>query len=356
MKKIFALLLAIVMVMGLATVVSAEDPETPAAPVMSTNPDAAINVNTTYIDKLYTVTGETTEGLYPKETLSFTSVPATTNPDANDQNPVNLTIDPLTVTSAATNDITIKLPTFTKAGVYKFTVTEDGDEATLGVTYDKESAIAVSVLVSYDWEATDYTLKVETFTVTLPEGKNEKDYNFNNQFDLGTLEITKNVTGNLGSENDSFDIVVTFAVPTDKTICNDVKYTVAGGAEKTIAAADIAKPVTITLKHGQTAKFVDLPVGLTYTVVEKNYTDGDENTVNGGYDAAKYSLNGAADTTTSVSDSISAAEEKDTVKITNNKETNVATGIVMDSVPFVVMAVIAVLGLAAFTAKKRVQE
>ena len=43
----------------------------------------------------------------------------------------------------------------------------------------------------------------------------------------------------------------------------------------------------------------------------------------------------------------------DTVNITNTKGTTVDTGVVLDSLPYILLIAVAVVGVVAFTAKKR---
>ena len=83
---------------------------------------------------------------------------------------------------------------------------------------------------------------------------------------------------------------------------------------------------------------------MTYTVEEADYTQGELNGENA-YDAPEYNF---SDTTKAI-----AAEDADTVEIVNNKETDVDTGIVMDSMPYIVILAVAVFGMVAMVAKKR---
>lgn len=81
-------------------------------------------------------------------------------------------------------------------------------------------------------------------------------------------------------------------------------------------------------------------VKLTYEVVEADYTSE----ANGKYDAAKYDFTDTAKKIDSATD---------TVTITNNKGTGVDTGVVLDSLPYILLIAVALVGVVAFTAKKR---
>ena len=98
--------------------------------------------------------------------------------------------------------------------------------------------------------------------------------------------------------------------------------------------------VTIALKHNETVTFTNIPYDVTYEVVEADYTSE----ANGKYDAAKYDFTDTAKKIDSATD---------TVTITNNKGTTVDTGVVLDSLPYILLIAVAVVGVVAFTAKKR---
>ena len=139
MKKLFAMLMAVVMIFSLATVAFAEEAEAPAAG------HGLVSEETTYtaVIKAYDVTGGT---ILPVETLEFVSVADTTNPDGG---VANLTIAPLAVT-AATMNLDITVPSFSEVGTYHFTITETAGEAQGAVYSDGE--IYVSVLVTFNYE------------------------------------------------------------------------------------------------------------------------------------------------------------------------------------------------------------
>ena len=76
---------------------------------------------------------------------------------------------------------------------------------------------------------------------------------------------------------------------------------------------------------------------MTYTVVEENYS-------NDGYT-----------TTTTYSDEVNKKIDSnhDTVTITNHKEVTVDTGIMLDSLPYVLLLTVCVVCMVAFFVKKR---
>lgn len=345
MKKIFALLLAIVMVMGLATVASAD--------TIGENTD-----NKTYVSdaktkaitlkKVYNVVGNTDTALFPDETLKFTVVEkdGAENPDDEPK----VTVDDLKITSNGEHIISVNLPVYDTVGVYEYTITEN-EGSVQGAVYT-DAKIDIKVLVTYDYS----NKKLASEVVLATPGNNGKVDTFTNTYNVGTMTLKKEVTGNLADSEAYFDIKVTFTA-TD-TVASDIKVT--GGSKDankiTIAANEFAATGSVTktfsLKAGDTLTFQDIPDGVTYKVEEDSrhlLADGETVDPNSKHDE-DYKVTytnqaGEIETNTTTA-----------VKVDNEKSTTVSTGIVMDSVPFVVMAVIAVLGLAAFTAKKRVQE
>ena len=327
MKKFLALLLAVVMVLGLATVVSAEG-EQDTSKWVSAESSTAIALK-----KVYTVNGTDNTALFPAETLKFAVAAADTNPDAT-----AITVDDLVVTGNTNQVITVNLPSYSKVGVYKYTISEVAGN-TKGVTYETDT-LDITVLVEYDYE--NNCLKA-TPSLTTGQKDNKVD-TFTNEYDVGSLKVTKVVTGNLGDKEKKFSMTVTFT--TDKPVLSTI--TCSDG--QTIAPADWADgkaTVEIALADSEFVTFTDIPAGVDYTVVESDeYSkDTNKNGVNG-YDAPVYE---------NASGKIAKASTAN-AKVTNNKETSVETGIALDTVPFVVMIVVAALGLVAFTAKKRVQE
>lgn len=357
MKKILAMMLTAAMMLSMGTAVWANEveggpdvtppvvePETPATPIAASK-EAEYK---TIIKKVYTVTGNTknTDTVYPHETLNFTSVAATTNPDGGK---ANLNFKPLNVTGIEDQMLSFTVPSLSEVGTYHFTVSETATNSQ-GVTYST-GTIAVSVLVTYDYEDTDNDGYTMTAVVGITAGdENEKLDTFTNQYDLGSLEVSKEVTGNLGDTNKPFAVTVTFTAT--KPVVSDITYT-DDGVEKTIPAnwTNNIATAEITLKHGETVTFTDIPAGVTYVVEESAEYSADTNK-NGenGYDAPTY-------TYSDETDKVIAKSDADTVKITNNKSTTVDTGISVDSIPYIAMlGVVAIGGTGFIVSKKRRSE
>ncbi len=333
MKKLFALLLTLALVLSFGITAMA------AEPVMTSKA-------TTYeaLIKTYNVVGGNDATLYPAETLSFTSTPAVGNPD-----PTNLTVNDLEVTGNTKQKLVINVPAYSKVGVYHYTITENAGN-TQGVTYTTD-AVNVSVLVVYDYTDEDgdgYGLKA-TIGVTNAAGEGEgelKHNTFTNTYSLGSLTVSKEVAGNLASQSQEFDIDVTF------TSDQPVLSTITCGDGRTIAPAAWTQVesmyttmVTVKLIHGQDVTFNNIPAGVTYTVVEQAKHEAPD--PNGSNSETGYTVTYEGETGT-IAENVTAV-----AKVINTKGTTVNTGVVLDSLPYVLLIAVAVVAVVLFTVRKR---
>lgn len=331
MKKILSLALALVLVLSMSTVAFATEGD-----------ETTYNdMHTVTLTKEYKMLNDGTTS--PAETFTFSTLTCTNVTDAadgvtTDTAPVP-TIANVSYTAGeaggenAKKDITITLPTYTSVGVYTYTFTEN-DGGTAGVTYRSAPITLVVTVIEQNG-------KVRVAAVHTEGDGATKSGEFNNEYSAGSLSVTKNVTGIMGDKEKKFTVKVTFTAPDGDTVREAITY-VDGTESKTIEAGDGwtgSKEVKITLKHDETVTFKNIPYGVTYDVVEDNYT-GD----NGGYNAASYNFNDENKKIDSLSDNVT---------ITNNKGGTVDTGINMDSIPYILMLAVVFMGLFLFFSKKR---
>lgn len=319
MKKLLAILMVLTMVIAFGAVASAAD-----ATLI------------TKLDKTYTVTGSETIKA-PVETLSFEVTADDNNPDDS-----LITIAPVAVDGSSKEvEIPFTLPKYTNAGVYKYTVTET-DGKTQGETYSTDT-IAISVLVDFK---EDGTLQANAYAAKASDDATEKLTAFENEYKLGKLTVTKEIDGNLADPTDEFDFTITFTAESGKTVRSAFSYSVAGGEKVTVAPGDsgwTTKEIQVTLKGGNSVNFEDLPEGLTYTVEEADYTTGNINTKNYGYEApVKENETGSISSKAAV-----------TCTFTNVKDLPPETGISLDSLPYILLAVLAVAAVAVLVIRKR---
>lgn len=323
-KKILAAMLALVLALAMGTAALAEGEP------LSSDPASYEAVIKTYL-----LTGATDAALYPAETLNFISTPAQDNPDTT-----NLTVDPLAVTGNANQKLTINVPSFTKVGLYHFTIAETAG-ATQGVTYTGDT-VAVSVLVAYNYD--EGKLDATVGVTQINDGKKDT---FTNAYGVGHLTVDKTVSGNLAKKDQPFTLHVTFA--SDKAVLSPITY----GGNQTITPADwtqsdngwtVARDIELAA-DGAVVTFANIPAGVTYTVAEDaKHAAADPN----GSDGSK----GYTVTYTGEQGAIAANATAQAV-VNNHKSAVVDTGVSLDNLPYVLLLALAVVGLGVFVARKR---
>lgn len=250
--------------------------------------------------------------------------------------------------------ITLTLPSYTAVGVYNYTITEtnkDPDGKTVaGVQYPTETyALKVTVVQGEGLALGGITASgLVVAGVALRKGEAaEKLYEIENEYKAGSLKITKQVTGNMGDLSKEFDITVTFTPASGTTVFSDIACSGTGkvdGAEPaTIEAGtagwDAAKEITITLADDQYVLFDNIPSGVTYTVVEDDYTTEE----NGEYDDAAYDGNEEGTIEDAAIETV----------ITNNKDIEIDTGVTVESVPYIMILAVVMIGAALLVLRKR---
>ena len=331
MKKILSIMLVLILVLSMGTAAFAADDQ-----------DASFG-------KTYKITNDGTSN--PEETFTFTfTADRVTDSNANLTAAQMPAIADSTVTFAAgsataaglrkTVDVALSTVNWPGVGVYYYKVNETAG-TTAGVTYDGNTAW-LKVTVAYDEGTDTYYTAFVTLSLADDDGDGITDVKtggFTNEYSAGSLAISKNVTGNMGNQNAYFAVKVTLTGETGKTYL--ASYAVTGGSyEENPAAIVIGTETTFYLKHNETITISNLPYGVTYTVVEDDYTTE----ANGAYDEASYNFSDSGKKIDSASD---------TVTITNNKGTVVDTGIGLDSIPYVLLLAVVCAGMLVFFSKKR---
>jgi pilin isopeptide linkage protein len=331
MKKFLAIVLAALLVM------------VNAAALADVAPSEQIVLTEGGFTKTY---AKTDTEIIPTEELTFTVTSSESNPDYPN--------DPAVTVAGykAVEDgkepkrqgnLQVTIPSYTKPGVYTYTITEKAGNAQ-GETYSTAS-VGLTVLVDFDY----------TDPENYPDGKlvahpgitknadGEKENDFENLYEVGDLEITKSVTGNLGSKTEYFDVTVTFTAT--KSVQSEI--TISGGTHAenptSIALGWTEKNVNLKIKNGETIKFANVPKDVSYTVVEaaehaaKDPTFSDPTK---GYDVSYENEKG--DTTASIV----------STTITNDKSKTPDTGIVLDTMPYMLLMLLAAAGFMMIGRKR----
>ena len=365
-KKMLAIVVAGAMTMGLAMSTS----------VFATGGDTATKTTEAYISKTFnTEVGK-------NETFSFKATPVPGNTE-------KVTIPDINFTESETGTTTkrakVSFPEWTDAGKYEYTVTETG--ATPAITDTKHQTMIMS--------KAEYTMDVyvsnsgsgfEISNIIVNKKKDDKGtaatgkvdisntdkngFKFTNTYvqeagpgtdpvnpgpdytKYGALDVSKIIktdAADTADTNKEFDFTATFTFPAGTNAATlGAKATIDG-----IATDITGTSHTFKLKHNQNVKFTGLPVGTKISVTESgtpNYKGSADVVINNGTKETKTATRYGEALT--VSDK-SLGQNKNTVDVTNTYNYVPATGIIMNTLPYVLMIALCGAALMAFVAFKR---
>lgn len=386
-KKMLAIVAAAAMTMGMAMPAMAADEG-------ATVPDTKNNAKEAYISKTYQ-----TE-VKKEMTFNFTATQVTgDNRDDLVKTAVTCTIPNIAFTGT---DFTSKTGTykkvsqkiefgdFTEAGKYEYTVKEGASEP--AITNNEYEKLIMSkaeyTMDVYVVEDNSGKFNIEKIIVTKTKNDNETNaddgkvdiggdaskngFNFVNTYvqEAGTGEnpnpnkpdpdyttngalnvskkVIQNVTDTAELPTDKFDFTAKFEFPagTDATTLGGVKDK-AGNA----VTLDPTGQYKFQLGHNENMKFTGLPVGTTITVTEAakaNYKGSAVVTLNGvetSKAATKYNE--------AITASGKLGQKKNIVDVTNRFNNVPTTGIIMNTLPYVLMIALCGAALTAFVVFKR---
>ena len=340
MKKIFSLMLAAVLALGLTAMAWAVAEEPGASGGTTYTDDDRIT-----IEKCYRLVNDGT--VSPAETFHFslTTLGVTdstetlaTMPRFTDANGDLITgfdisfAEGEATAAGAVKSYTLMLPAYDTVGIYTYEIAEvvDDDAHTAGVTYNTQKLLLkVTVIQTEDG-------RIRVAAVHLGDEDGDKVGQVVNTYAAGMLDVTKTVAGLMGDQNKPFHFTATLTRPAGLVMDSTIGFTVAGVAQTFTPAWDNNGRCTVSfdLKHGQTASLTNLPYGMTCTVAEDDYT-------------------GSGYTTTQTGDSGTISAGSVTAAFTNTKGGNVDTGVLLDSAPYALLLVMALSGGAVLLLRRR---
>ena len=281
----------------------------------------------------------------------------------------------------------ITFPTYPEAGKYEYTVTET-QTADPAVANDEHKKMIMSLAeYTMDVYVTDGATGTEISNIVVNKVKDDagqtatgkvdigntdtNSFNFTNTYvqeagkdpnptnpdptydKFGSLNVSKkivNANGTATTPDDEFAFTATFAFPkgTDANTLGGIK---ANGGDVTLAEDGT---YTFHLKANKNMKFTDVPVGTTITVKEsaaKNYKGSAEITING----TKLTPVAATSYNTELTavNSQKLGQKQNTVDVTNTYNDVPVTGIIMNTLPYVLMIALCGVALIAFVGFKR---
>lgn len=316
MKKLFAIMLALMLVLTMGSALAQE--------VTEPTPSYVENGKTFTIAKTYDILNEGTTP--PTETLELSV-------EERDGAPALESV----AYDAGSRKFTVDLPMYTNVGEYIYVITEV-DNKQGGVTYDTNTYY-LKVTVAYK-DDTYSELVCYTALHTGTVG-GEKAEAITNTYEAGSLSIRKTVTGNMGDKNKYFAFTVTLTGEEGKTYAESFKVT-GGSNESNPDSIAIGTQETFYLHDGETITIENLPYDVTYTVTEK-LESGYTTYINGSETASQ---DGKAE---------GKVEAKETTVAyrNDNSNGNIDTGITTDNLPYIVLMGIVVLAGVAMIAKRR---
>lgn len=330
MKKFLSMMLALVLVLSMSTIAFAAEGES------TWDGNYTATAETTFNEIVKTYTSE--NNVVVNETLRFSSTAQTTNPDGGK---ANLTVANLEVSSLTPGTLAVTIPSLSMAGTYEWTIKEIAGN-TAGVAYSN-AEVHVIVLVEYD--NTNHALKIAKTTSYIKLENGEKAKTFNNTFKSGSFTVAKDVEGNMANENDAFEITVTLT--STKPIGTNVTLAGTTVTPRQWTEDEDSYTYTSTLNYseiGGAKTFSDIPDGVTVSVVENTAADKMK-----GYTFDNTNEN----KTNNFSMNVADADNNKAVVVKNTKGEEIATGITLDSMPYILMLAVVFMGLFVFFSKKR---
>lgn len=338
MKKFLSILLALVMILSLATVAFADEEET----------EVATYSKDFTLKKVWNVNGaKDGVDVYPDQDVHYAAADVDGAPTVTFE-----TLNAAEVTPETDEDgnkyfeIQGKVEGVTDVGEWHYTVNEVALNAQ-GAATASDGSIELVVFATYNANGgIDITVGGELVN-------NKKDDTFTNVYNLGTLSVKKEVSGSAGKKDVAFDIDVTLTA--GQPVASEI--TISDG--QTIAISDwtsdgqngYTATKTVSLKHDQTVYFYNVPAGVTYVVEEQSkHLVGEDGIVDINNPTSDYTV-----TYTDNEGSIVTATTAEAV-VKNVKNANTDTGIVLDSMPYILLLAVAAAGLFVLLNKKRVNE
>ena len=382
-KKMLAIVAAGAMTMGLAM------------PAFAAGTDTTNNATEAYISKVYnTEVGKA-------ETFSFTATQITDGDDViKTAHTVTIPTISFAETDLGTNTKRAKVDcgTFTEAGKYSYTVTENAEATPAVAKTEYEELIMSKAEYRMDVYVQDTASGFEINKIIVNILKDDKGNGITGKVDVGdsdqngfkfvntyvqeagtgerpdptnpdpnyttngSLNVLKKVVKNVNSEDttapdsdEEFNFTAEFTFPagTDQTTLGGVK------ANGTVITLADGKTHTFKLKDKENMKFTELPVGTKIIVTEAakaNYKGSAAVVINNENKADVVATKFNEEIKVwdkAASTGYKLGQTKNAVDVTNKYNNVPTTGIIMNTLPYVLMVALCAVALFGFVAFKR---
>lgn len=281
---------------------------------------------------------------------------------ADTNNPATVTNLPSTMTIAFTNEapdsnnvatktgiLDLSGVTFSKLGDYKFYIAETASSNASVYPVDNEHNYIIYVSVRNELAADGKTptgnLVATLVSQVKPDENSAKTDILFETSPLTSLKVSKNVTGNLAEKDEYFKFKVDIKSTTTgsyKISGQDATVTYKGSSINTSDTYVKGQDNYIYLKHGQEVTIgldgttPQIDAGIEYQIIEQDATD-----------YATYINGSTTNTKTSTLTALSNDSTKNVTSFVNHKETATLTGLFINILPFIVLIVLASVGVYA---------
>lgn len=241
---------------------------------------------------------------------------------------------------------------FSHGGVYLYEISEKAYETDNAVTVDSNKYY-LTVYVKSD-------KTVDKVTLRKADGTKTDKLVFNNKYAPGnlTLEVSKMVSGDYASEDDTFSFTLKLNSVPDGVTVPEEGYDVSSDNGATLSGGGKIKvntEYTFSLKHGQSIKIEGLPAGTDYTVTETEtdkYTEYTKVT-KGGVVGQESQLNTITNEKVE-NKAANAPDDNNKAEFRNDRKSSTpVTGIIMNNLPFILLVAVGLASAVAYFAFRR---
>ena len=324
---------------------------------------------------------QTTMDITADKTFTFKFEAKTTGAPAIDDQTITIAQGATVSSGVASNSLALSAifddaNDFPHAGTYEYEVTEvipaaatgtpktvseqitrDGGKYNTKMVYDS-AKFTVRIFVENNSDYTGLVFPTKSVIVLDADGNKLTDYSsfkFTNTYtevkvpgpgETYIASVKKVVSGSYADTTEKFPITIALTIPQNMSM-DDVDYTVTSG----VTASESGSTITVSLAHNESLDFTALPVGTVITVTESAVATY-KGTISDGADSAI-----GTDYNTEVSKAFTMGAAKLDLTVTNEKQDVPYVGVNVDNLPFVVLVVLAVAGLAVcFVSNRRKAE
>ena len=210
--------------------------------------------------------------------------------------------------------------------------------------------------MEYENETTSGQLKISKYALqdgTSANPQTSKSQGFTNTYTTYDLTLEKQVTGNQGDRDKYF----AFSITIGNIESSGTKFTVSTSNNRDnptelVASSEVgdtgtySATGTVYLKDNETITIYGLTEEMTYTIEETDYTTTD------GYTTTNTDNTGVGADGKSTGVQTMGANDK-TVTFINEKKGIIPTGILLETAPYIILAVVVIAGFVVLCATRR---